>query len=207
LNEGCHNYDETIYDRHPPHDNPLHNFKHDDPNIYRKKRICRRPNSNPSNLSVTCRRHDGLGVSGTASRSNVLAREVHQECGVLVTERTRASECIEDTIAPKIGIAVLVGGGVGAGEGLALDLGDDGRDVLEDVALGQHHAARVDLEGVAAAVRLVEVVVHGVEQRVAADLGRAAREVVDVVVLQGDQVRRAKEEEVPVVIGVAVGRP
>jgi hypothetical protein len=46
-----------------------------------------------------------------------------------------------------------------------------------------------------------------VEQRVSAHLWRAARDVVDVVVLERDKVLRAQEEDVPVLVAVAVGRP
>lgn len=51
------------------------------------------------------------------------------------------------------------------------------------------------------------VVVHGVQDGVASELGGTAREVVDVVVLEGDLVIRAGEVQVPVVVAVASGRP
>lgn len=51
------------------------------------------------------------------------------------------------------------------------------------------------------------VVVHGVQDGVSSELGGTAREVVDVVVLEGDLVIRAGEVQVPVVVSVASGRP
>lgn len=54
-------------------------------------------------------------------------------------------------------------------------------DVLENISLGEDLRARVGLESVLAVG--VEVVVYGVEERVACDLGRAAGCVVDVVLL------------------------
>jgi hypothetical protein len=59
-------------------------------------------------------------------------------------------------------------------------------DILEDVTLSEDLCAGIDFEGVLAVC--VEVVVHGVEESVAADLGGAARGVVDVVLLEGDEV-------------------
>lgn len=51
------------------------------------------------------------------------------------------------------------------------------------------------------------VVVDGVQDGAASELGGTAREVVDVVVLEGDLVVRAGEVQVPVVVSVASGRP
>lgn len=44
------------------------------------------------------------------------------------------------------------------------------------------------------------------QQRVALNLGRAARKVVDVVALERDEIVGAVEEEAPVCVCVAVGR-
>jgi hypothetical protein len=74
-------------------------------------------------------------------------------------------------------------------------------DVLEHVALREHLCARVRFERVLA-VR-VEVVVHGVQEGVAADLGGAAGSVVDVVLLEGDQIVAAGQVDAPVVVAVA----
>lgn len=51
------------------------------------------------------------------------------------------------------------------------------------------------------------VVVDGVQDGAASELGGTAREVVDVVVLEGDLVIRAGEVQVPVVVSVASGGP
>lgn len=53
----------------------------------------------------------------------------------------------------------------------------------------------------------VEVVVDGVEEGVAGDLGATAGRVVDVVTLEGDHVVGAGEVDEEVVVAVAVGRP
>lgn len=54
---------------------------------------------------------------------------------------------------------------------------------------------------------LFPVVVDGVQERVAADFGRAPGGVVDVVSFEGDGVLRAREVERPVVLVVAGGGP
>lgn len=79
-----------------------------------------------------------------------------------------------------------VGARAGAAEELALATRlDGGSDILEDVALGEDHAAGVDLEGVA--LDVVPEVVDGVEESVSGDFGPAAGSVVDVVVLERDK--------------------
>lgn len=89
----------------------------------------------------------------------------------------------------QVRLALGVGAGVRAAEQLArVPVLDRRVDVLEDVSLGEDHAAGVDLEGVARVV--VPVVVDGVEDGVAGDLGAAAGGVVDVVVLEGDELRK-----------------
>lgn len=52
-----------------------------------------------------------------------------------------------------------------------------------------------------------EIVVDSVKESVAANLGCTTREVVNVVVLEGNQILGSQEEDVPVVVAVAVGRP
>jgi hypothetical protein len=71
------------------------------------------------------------------SRGNVLAREVAEEPGISLAERTRRSESVDLARAAEVAAALGVGGGVGRGEQLAGDGGlDDGGNVLEDVAFG-----------------------------------------------------------------------
>lgn len=53
---------------------------------------------------------------------------------------------------------------------------------------------------------VVPIVVDGVQERVALNLGRAARKVVDIVSLERDEIVGAVEEETPVCVCVAVGR-
>lgn len=93
---------------------------------------------------------------------------------------------------PEVRRASGVRVGVGAGEDLAGDGAvDHVAGVLEHVALGEDLSARVDLEQVPAA--LVPVVVDGVQERVACDLGGAARGVKNVVALEGHEVVGAGE--------------
>lgn len=71
------------------------------------------------------------------------------------------------------GGAGCVGAGAWTGEELAGESGLNGcSDVLEDVALGHNLGARADLEGMTGIV--IPVVVNGVEEGVAADLGGTA---------------------------------
>ena len=80
-----------------------------------------------------------------------------------------------------------------------------GLHVLKHVPLRDDHAARAVIERVARVG--VEVVVDGVQQRVAVHLGRAAGGVVDVVALHGDEVLGARQVDGPVVVVVARGGP
>jgi hypothetical protein len=59
---------------------------------------------------------------------------------------------------------------------------------------------------VAVGVEVGPQVVDGVQEGAAGDLGGAARDVVDVVVLEGDVVGGSGEVESPVVVAVAGGR-
>ena len=126
----------------------------------------------------------------SSSRSDILALEVGQEVGVAARKGARASEAVDLASVAEVRRADGVSRGARAGEELAGEAGglDRSNDVLEDVALGDGLAARVDLEGVAGVV--VPVVVDGVEEGVAGDLGGAAGGVEDVVVLEGDELRR-----------------
>lgn len=59
---------------------------------------------------------------------------------------------------------------------------------------------------ISAGIRWTHVVVDSVQEGAASELGGSAREVVDVVVLEGDLVVRASEVQVPVVVSVASSR-
>jgi hypothetical protein len=78
-------------------------------------------------------------------------------------------------------------------------------DVLENITLSNDLRAGVGFERVLGVG--VEVVVHGVQQRVSCDLGRAARSMVDVVFLQRNKVVGASEVHAPVVVAIASRRP
>ncbi|CAH0057350.1 unnamed protein product [Clonostachys solani] len=154
-----------------------------------------------------------LSIGIARGRRDILAVEVGEEASISARKLARASVAVDLAGVAEVGGAGRVGGAVGAGEHLAGTSRLDGSDdVLEHVALGDNHGARVDLERVAVVV--VPVVVDGVEEGVATDLGAAAGGVVDVVVLEGDQlggrrtyIGRASKVDSPVVVGVAVGRP
>lgn len=148
-------------------------------------------------------------AGNTASRhstSNILALEVNQESGIDGAEAARATERIDLAHTAQRRRADLVGGGIGASEDLADALEERCDDVLEDVALGQDvGVAGAAVERVPAVG--VPVVVHGVQQRVAADLGRTSRCVVHVVALERHEVRASREVQCPVVVAVAGGGP
>lgn len=145
-----------------------------------------------------------VGVGGGIGAGDVLAAKVLEEAGVGAGEGARGAKGV--SLAAAAEGAAAGAAAVGDGEELAADGAvDGGLDVLEDVALGQDHAAGVDLEGVARVG--VEVVVDGVHEGVAGRLGRAARRVVDVVALERHQVRRAGHVDAPVVVAVASGTP
>ena len=123
------------------------------------------------------------------SRSNVLAVEVDQEAGVRgASEVAGRAESVQHAVVAEVRVAYLVGAGAGGGEDAAVDraLLDRVVDVLEDVALCDNLSAAADFESVA--LDLVPVVVDGVEEGVAADLGATSGSVVDVVVLHRHQV-------------------
>lgn len=136
---------------------------------------------------------------------HALALEVTQEIGVAAPERTRAPKRINLARVAQTSLANGIRTRARAAEELALVLEQRGLDVLEDVSLCDDHCTRAVVEGVAGVC--VEVVVDGVDERVAARLGGAARGVVDVVALEGDEVGRARQVEGPVVVAVAGGGP
>lgn len=129
-----------------------------------------------------------------AGAGNVLARKVGQEASGGLAQSTAGAKDVDLARAAQRRRAAGAVRGRGHAEHLAGERGglDLNGDILEDVALGQDVGAGADLEGVAGGCVVVPVVVDGVQQRVAANLGGAARHVVDVVVLEGNQVLRKK---------------
>lgn len=76
-----------------------------------------------------------------------------------------------------------VGTRAGAAEQLACISGlNRGSDVLKDISFSDYHAARINLKSMAWVV--IPVVVNGMKQGVASDLGRSTGGVVDIVVLE-----------------------
>jgi len=150
----------------------------------------------------------GDNARSSSSGSNVLALEVGQEAsGTHAVEGTRAAESVHLASAAQRGRACGVGRGARSGEDLSTGGARvDGRDdILESVALSDDGSASADLKGVAAVG--VPVVVNGVEESVAGNLGAATAGVVDVVALKGDHVVGAGEVHGPVVVAVAGGGP
>lgn len=153
----------------------------------------------------------GHACDNTRSRgsgSDVLALEVANEVGrASAVECTRAAKGVDLASTSQARRAYGVGASAGRGEDLAArGTGVDGRDdVLENVALCNNRCTSADLESVA--VDSIPVVVDGVQESVAADLGATAADVVDVVALQGDHVVGASEVHGPVVVTVAGCRP
>lgn len=140
-------------------------------------------------LANTSRVDNILGLLGRRRRGNVAqARELVEGTRVLAVEVTRVGERVHLAVAAE---------NTGAGRGgrrvddavqltsprRARVLG--GVDAREDAALNQDVATLANLEAMR---RVLPVVVDGVEDRVAAHLGGTARDVVDVVVLEGDLV-------------------
>lgn len=129
---------------------------------------------------------DSLGIVVGTSRGDDLALEVAEEAGVGAVKGAGGAIAVELAVAAEDGLAEGAGGSGGDAEQAALVAGLDGElDVLEDISLSEDLGAGVYLEGMVPDV--VEVVVDGVEEGVAGDLGGTAGHVVDVVVLEGDQ--------------------
>jgi len=74
-------------------------------------------------------------------------------------------------------------------------------NILEDVAFSNNHTTCSIIEGMAGVG--IPVVVDGMEERVATDLGTAARGVVDVVTLHCDEIVGSSQVYGPVVMTVA----
>lgn len=105
----------------------------------------------------------------------------------------------------KVSLALSVGSSRAGGKDLTRETRLSRRiDVLEDVTLSKDLGARVSLECVRNGV---EVVVDGVEEGVASNLGGAAGGVVNVIVLKGDHVGGTGEIQGPVVATIASRRP
>lgn len=103
--------------------------------------------------------------------------------------------------------ASCIGRRARTGKVLPLGIGlKNRRHILEYATLDKDVAARVNLKGVPRGRVVVPVVVDGVQKGVAGNFGTAAREVVDVVGLEGDEVVGAVEVETPVGVAVARGR-
>lgn len=154
-------------------------------------------------LSDTSARRDAAASCGSAR--NRLALEVAHEVSVGATESARAAKRVELAGVAEVSAAHGVGRRGRAAEEFAAVSEKRGDYVLEDVALGDDHTAGAVVEGVARVG--IEVVVDSVDERVSANLGGAARSVVDVVALQGDEVAGTGEVESPVVVTIAGGGP
>lgn len=101
--------------------------------------------------SVGGNARSNLAVS--SRRSNVLALELGQEASVCLAEGTGVAESVHLAGTAEVGRAGLVGASAGRSEDLTLDGAlSHGRDVLEDVALGEDVGAGANLEGVAGVV-------------------------------------------------------
>ena len=167
------------------------------------------------NLKQFNKRTDGSDLTNTSgarngsaslySSSNRLALEVSQEGGISSTKSTRATESIQLTGVTKVGSAGSISSSSSSTEQFSSVAEKRGYNVLEDVALSNYLTAGSNVESVARVG--IPVVVDGVNERVSADLGTAARGVVNVVVLHGDKVGGASQVDGPVVVAVAGGGP
>lgn len=107
----------------------------------------------------------------------------------------------------EVGRAGSIGAAGRAGKDLAADARgvDHEVHVLEDAALDDDVGAAVDLEGVAGIG--VPVVVHGVQQGVSGDLGRATGGVVDIIAFEGNEIVGTGEVHGPVMVAITGGGP
>ena len=137
------------------------------------------------------------------SASNALPLKVAQERRVRSPQRTRATKGVNLAHMSQRRTANRIRPRTRAAEKLPGVTQQRGIHILEHVAL--RHDVRPVVESVTRVG--VEVVVHGVQQGVAADLGGAPRGVVDVVALEGNQVVGARQVQRPVVVVVAGGGP
>jgi len=150
-------------------------------------------------FSVTSSVHHVLRTLCCTSGSNVLATEARNDAGVGTSKSTRRSVRVLLAVVSKSGLALAVR--THAVVQLAWQAGLLRlNNVLENVALSNDLGAGIGLESMLAVG--VEVVVDGVEEGVAADLGGAAGGVVNVVTLEGHEVVGASEVYAPVVVAV-----
>jgi hypothetical protein len=150
---------------------------------------------------------NGLSRSSLSS-SNLLAIEVRHEASITGTNKlARAAESVDLTRTTKELLARRSSSRIQNGEQAATSRSVlDGRfHAGEHVALGKNLGAGGDLEGVSAVV--FPVVVDGVQDGVACNLGSAAGSSMDVVALEGDGILRAGEVESPVLVLIAGGGP
>jgi hypothetical protein len=141
---------------------------------------------------------DSRSIS-SSSRSGI-ALERAKNRSIRALKRRAAGVCVRRASVLD-GSLALSGAAAERSKDTALVLQHGSLDVVEDVALSQDLSARgAVVEGVAGVV--LPQVVHGVEDGVAANLGRAAAGVVDIVALQGDLVVGAGGVERPVVMAI-----
>lgn len=170
-------------------------------NIYRTKTTISSLHSTPLDLTNTSGvRHIGARRSRT---SNALPLEVAKEGGVRSTQRSRATKSVDLAHVSQSSTANRIRPRARAAEELPRVTQQRRVHILEHVPL--RHDVRPVVESMPRVS--IEVVVHSVQQGVAADLGGAPRGVVDVVALEGNQVVGARQVQRPVVVVVAGGGP
>jgi hypothetical protein len=158
----------------------------------------------PSDLSIPSTALHSLCIRRTHGTGYVLSTESAQHTRIRARKRARAA--IRVLLAVMSEVLLARSGARVAVEQFACETSLLREyNVLEDIALGNNLGTGVCFECVLGVG--VEVVVHSVEQGVAADLGGAARGVVDVVLLECDKVVGTGQVDAPVVVAVAGGRP
>jgi hypothetical protein len=150
-------------------------------------------------LSVPSGVDNVLRASGSAGSSNVLALEARQHAGVGAGQGTRGTVRVHLAVVAEVSLAGSVVGGGSEDLAWKASLGSL-NNVLEDVTLSDNLGAGIGLESVLGVC--VEVVVDGMEEGVAGDLGGAAGGVVDVVALHGDEIVGSGEIDSPVVVSI-----
>lgn len=157
-----------------------------------------------SNTSIGSDRADNS--ASRSSRSGILALEVGQESGIHHVKAARATKSIELAIVSEVASADIVCRGRGRCEDLTTDRGQQrSDDVLEDITLGDDLGARLGVKGMPTVG--VPVIVHCMQEGIAAYLGAATGGVMNVVAFHGDEVAATIEVEGPVVVSVAGGGP
>ena len=140
-----------------------------------------------------------------SSRSNRLALEITKERGIRSPQRPRTPKRIQLTRMPQRPTTSRIRARTRRAEEPPAIRQQRRLHVLKHIPLRHHHPTSAIIKRVARVG--VEVVVDSVQQRVAVHLGRAARGVVDVVTLHGDEVLGARQVDAPVVVVVARGGP